>query len=370
MRIALVTPQWSGTIGGPSNYTAALERELRSLGHTVSVVTTDSGPGAIHIGGSGPMLAWWLFKELKELRPDIVHLHGRAHFIPSALLYRRLSPASRVIFTFHTQPYVGAFVPELPNGKRDYNLVSQFIVSLLLRRCDKVTTVSRSIVDNLNRLYFLGIRNFETVPSGGYPNQIDSGNVNEFRSRHELEGHFPVLASVGVFSWDWKVAGHRLCIDAVAQLVQRYPGLLLLIAGDGQYRSLLEAYTQTSGVQKNVRFLGNVQNSADVLGAADLYLHMAMNEGCSLALVEAMLAGKAIIASRLGGNPEVIEDGRTGRLIAPDAPILALTVLELLQDEEKRDSLSRAAQIHASGSFTWPNVARRYEAIYSRVLSS
>jgi glycosyltransferase involved in cell wall biosynthesis len=368
MRIALVTPQWKGTVGGPSNYTAALEHELRELGHFVAVLTTDSGRGAINIAGSGFSKSWRLFRALAALRPDIVHLQGRAHFIPSALLYRRRNPKSRVVFTFHTQPFVGTFVPSPAGGKPDYNIASRVIVSRLLRRCDLVTTVAQSIVDNLNRFYRLDVRHFETVPSGGSPTLADAKEVADFRLRHGLAGRFPILASVGVFSWDWKVAGHQVCIDAVGKLAADYPGILLLIAGDGQHKRLLQERVRERGLEQHVRFLGNVPNSGPVISAADLYVHMAMNEGCSLALVEAMHAGKPIVAARLGGNSEILEDGRTGRLISPDPDTLASTVAELLKDETKRESLALAAQIEARRSLTWAAVARRYDDVYRRIL--
>jgi glycosyltransferase involved in cell wall biosynthesis len=369
MRIALVTPQWQGTVGGPSNYTAALDRELRVLGHSVTVLTTDSGPGAINVAGAGVSRTWRLFKALVALRPDIIHLQGRAHFIPSALLYRRRYPKSRVVFTFHTQPFIGTFIPNLAEGKPDYNQVSRVVVSRLLGRCDLVTTVAKSIIENLNRFYSMEVRHFETIPSGGSPAQVDLTEVAEFRIRHRLEGRFPVLASVGVFSWDWKVAGHQVCIDAVGRLAVNYPRILLLIAGDGQHKGLLQQRVRELDLEQHVHFLGNVPSSRPVLGAADLYVHMAMNEGCSLALVEAMHAGKPIVAAALGGNSEVLEDGRTGRLISPDPSRLAETVIELLTDETKRESLALAAQIEARHSLTWAAVAHRYEDVYRRILS-
>jgi glycosyltransferase involved in cell wall biosynthesis len=368
MRIALVTPQWRATVGGPSNYTAALDRELRTLGHSVTVLTKDSGSGGSNIPGSGFSRGWRLFRILDALRPDIVHLHGRAHFIPSALLYRRRHPKSRVVFTFHTQPFIRDFVPNLIRGKRDYNPLSRVVVSRLLRRCNLVTTVAESIVENLNRFYSLGIRQFETIPSGGSPALLDPREVSDFRTREGLDRRFPILASVGVFSWDWKVAGHQVCIDAVARLAADYPRILLLIAGDGPHKGVLQERVKDCGLGQHIRFLGNVPNSGPVMGAADLYVHMAMNEGCSLALVEAMHIGKPIIAARMGGNPEILEDGRTGRLISADPSTLATTIVDLLNDESKRESLALAAQLEARQSLTWVAVARRYENAYKRIL--
>jgi glycosyltransferase involved in cell wall biosynthesis len=370
MRIALVTPQWSGTTGGPSNYTSALQVELRKLGHTVSVITTDLGDGAILVRGGILTRDWRLFREFRKFRPDIIHIQGRAHFIPAALAYRRLARKPRIIFTFHTQPFIGAFVPSLGEGRPDYTKATQVIASFLLRRCDVVTAVSESIIRNLNSHYALGISDFKILSSGGYPSVADPDGVRQFRDRHQLDGHSPLLASIGVLSWDWKVAGHQLCIDAVPSLIPHYPRLLLLIAGDGRHRAHLEAYVRQRGVENHVRFLGNVPNSAPVLAIADLYLQMAMHEGCSLALIEAMFAGKPIIAAGLGGTPEVVEDGLSARVIPADPDRIASSVRELLDDAVTRKSIALGARDRAMRSFTWSHVAQQYERLYASALAS
>lgn len=364
MIIALVTPQWSGTVGGPSNYIAALQRELRKLGNTVYVLTGDSGPEAIHIRGGTPSRDWRLFRELRRIRPDIVHLHGRVHLIPAAVFCRWFLPRTRVVFTFHTQPYVGPFIPGFI-GKPDYSPLSRRIAAFLLRQCDVVTTVSKSIVENLNSRYSLGIARFEVIPSGGYPEPRDPVEAKQFKTSQKLDGHFPILASVGVFTWDWKVRGHQLCIDAVAHLTAKYPGVTLVVAGDGQFGTYLREYARERGVEQNVRFLGNLENTAALLGAADVYLHMALNEGCSLALVEAMLAGKPIVAARRGGNPEILEDGISARLVEPDGQALAVAIAEMLDDQGERLRLARNALAKATEFMTWPIVARRYVATYA-----
>jgi glycosyltransferase involved in cell wall biosynthesis len=366
----MVTPQWSATMGGPSKYVAALAHEQRALGHTVSVITTDAGLGATVIGGRTPLRDWRLFQALRQVRPDIVHLHGRAHMVPAALLYRAIHPAARIVFTFHTQPSVGSYLPGLQQDRPSHSRARSIIAAELLRRCDVVTTVSRSIITNLNALHSLKIQNFETIPSGGYPTAVDPIDLAKFRMSNNLDRHFPVLSSVGVFSWDWKVAGHLMCIDAVSLLVGRYPQILLLIAGDGQYRMYLEDHVRSRGVERYIRFLGNVSNSAEVLAATDIYLHLAMNEGCSLALIEAMLAERPIIAARRGGNPEVVEDDVSARLIEPEPSALASAILELLGDSKKRTALATRARARALRSFAWSNVVRQYEVLYAKALSS
>ena len=370
MRIALLTPQWSATVGGPSNYVASLRSALQQLGHTARVITTDAGEGAIHIDGRSPFRDLRLLQQLRELRPEIVHVHGRAHFIPSALLYRGVAPRARIVFTFHTQPYTKSFVPDVIPGRPDYNAASRLMVAWLLRRCDAVTTVSRSIIDNLNERYSLGIERFEVIPSAANEQGVDPIVLRDFKETQGLNNQGPIIASIGVFSWDWKVAGHMVCIEAMAQLKKKYPRILLLIAGDGQYAQLLRDHARRTGVEDIVRFLGNVRPPSTVLAAADIYVQMAMNEGCSLSLIEAMLAAKPIVASDLGGNPEIIGDRYSGRLVGPHPSSVADAVTELVEDLAGSQRLGYQAQAVARSSFTWPLVARRYAKLYEQLLSS
>ena len=346
---------------------AALDRELRALGHTVSVITTDHGAGATTVRGRSPLRDWRLYDALRKASPDIVHVHGRAHMVPPAVFYRASHPRSRVVFTFHTQPILGSYLPGV-TAKRSYSKAGGLIVRELLRRCDAITAVARSIITNLNSSYSFGIKDFDTIPSGGTSRVVDARELAEFRAMNRLEGSFPVLSSVGVFSWDWKVAGHLVCIDALRLLLPAYPRALLLLAGDGQYRSYLKDYVQARGLDGRVRFLGNVRNPGAVLGATDIYLHMALNEGCSLALIEAMFAEKTIIASRRGGNEEVVRDDVSARLIEPDPARLATALLELLADRDKGAALARGARQCAVDAFAWDIVAKQYEALYLSIL--
>lgn len=290
--------------------------------------------------------------------------------IPAAVLYRTTQSAARIVFTFHTQPVIESYLPGLAATRPSYSKPARPLVRMLLRQCDMVTAVAQSIVANLNTSYGLKIGSFQTVPSGGYPHVIDGIDLEKFRTFSGVGGRFPVLSSIGVFSWDWKVLGHKVCIDAVPLLLALYPRVLLLIAGDGQYRQYLEEYVRARGLDSHVRFLGNVPNSALLLGVTDVYLHMAMHEGCSLALIEAMFAEKPIIAARRGGNPEVVQDAISARLIEPEPTTLAETVNELVADEKRRTTIAATARATALRAFAWPVVARRYEALYSRVLGA
>ena len=356
MRIVQLTPQWSATMGGPSRYVACLQRELRARGHDVRVVTTDGGADAEVVSG---FLA--LARLLRRWRPDIVHVHNSARLLGAALLARVARPKTRVLFTFHTQPVTRLFLAGLDAPQRDYGVVSSVVARFLFRNADFVTTVSESIVERHNDLYDLRIRRYSRIPSGGDP------RVPPARSQGGAFSGSPVLASLGVMTWDWKVLGHLVAIRAVSELRRSYPNVLLLIAGDGPHRNVVEREVEALDLGKHVRLLGNVAPDG-LLDAADIYVHMAMNEGCSLAIIEAMHAAKPIVAANAGGTPEVLVDGESAMLIGPEPAVLAAAVRRLVNDPEYRDKLGARAREVALQQYTWSVIAERYEKGYRSLL--
>jgi glycosyltransferase involved in cell wall biosynthesis len=368
MRIVHLTTQWSATTGGPTTYVASLQRELTKRGHDVRVVTTDGGEGADVATGSFPLRDVRMVRLLYRSAPDIIHVHNSVRLLFAALVCRVLRPRVRVVFTFHTQPITRVFISGLSAPQRDYGVISALVARVLLRNADMITSVSDSIIARHNAAYPLGIRRYLRIPSGGDPRDHSSGRT---RSNHQRldERAYPLLVSVGVMTWDWKVAGHLVSVRAVDRLRRLYPGVLLLIAGDGQHRGLVEQEVVALGLESHVRLLGNLSPSP-LLDDADIYVHMGMNEGCSLAIIEAMHAGKAIVAANAGGTPEVLVDGETALLIEPDPDELAAAVQRLIDDERYRGRLGERAREAALARHTWFAIAEQYAATYQSLLGS
>lgn len=365
MHIVNLTTHWSATTGGPSKYVASLQRELASMGHRVDVVTTDAGAGAEVATGSFPRRELRIIARLRELNPDILHVHGSVRLLSIALIHRFLRRRTRIVFTFHTQPSTRGFLPELGERRRDYGVMGGALARVLLSRADLVTSVSESIVTRHNQAYGLAIRRYTCIPSAGEPRGAaelaEAGHV-------AADGRYPVLVSVGVMAWDWKVAGHLVSVRAIDLLRQAYPGIRLLIAGDGPHRGVIEREVARLGVGEHVKLLGNVSPDP-LLQAADVYIHMAMNEGCSLAIIEAMHAGKPIVAANAGGIPEVLVDGDSALLIAPEPGPLAAAVQGLMKDESRRRKLGERARELALEKYTWPVVARQYAEVYRSLMA-
>jgi L-malate glycosyltransferase len=163
----------------------------------------------------------------------------------------------------------------------------------------------------------------------------------------------------------------KRAVDAVevfARVTEEIPSRLLLI-GDGPDRSQAEWLAQRKGIQDRIHFLGKLPSVSDVLPLADLMLMPSELESFGLAALEAMACRVPTIATRVGGVPELIEDGVNGRLFpVGDIEGMAHAAIELLSDDAKYNAMAKAGRQTAQKRFCSTRIIPRYEAYYERVL--
>jgi glycosyltransferase involved in cell wall biosynthesis len=146
---------------------------------------------------------------------------------------------------------------------------------------------------------------------------------------------------------------------------------VLLLAGSGPLHAGLEAKAAALGLAGDAVFIGDRSDIGDVMQATDLVVLPSHDEGMSNVVLEAMAAGRAVIASDVGGNPEVIVDGESGLLFATgDAAALTGKLRSLVADERRRESIGRNARERIANNYSIPALIERTSAIYRRVLDT
>lgn len=144
----------------------------------------------------------------------------------------------------------------------------------------------------------------------------------------------------------------------------------LVMVGDGPLRPTLEARARDLGLNGAVRFLGAVPRAASFLPHFDVFVLSSVWEGMSNSLLEAMAAGRPVVATRVGGNPEVVVDGETGLLVPPRDPrALADAVLRLLGDPALAGRLGEAARRRVESQFTLEQMVSRMQELYDQLLA-
>jgi glycosyltransferase involved in cell wall biosynthesis len=288
-----------------------------------------------------PGLALRVRRETRKA--DLVHTH-----LVHADVYGALG-AKRLVSTKHNDdPFrAGAF---------------RFVERALARRAAKVITITAALARFQVERVGLPAHKVEVIHYGldDVPTAWGSNPADQLRPEAR------VLLAVCRLE---PQKGLDTAVRALPDIRTRYPTAELVVLGEGPQRSELEHLA--TELQVPVHLLGRVPDVAAWLRRADLLVHPARWEGFGLALLEAMLAGKPVVATRVSSIPEIVVDGETGLLVAPDDDeALAAAILRLLRDPEEARRLGEAGLARARGEFSVEQMSRRTLAVYERALSS
>jgi glycosyltransferase involved in cell wall biosynthesis len=230
----------------------------------------------------------------------------------------------------------------------------------LFRWCDVVVCNSHAAAD---RLVEQGLRKSRVVVIGnGLPASAFGETVPALpRSK--------ALLRVGMIArMNTPFKNHKVFLRAAARLCGRFPSLEFVLVGDGPLRPELGREAESLGLKDRVIFLGDRQDIAAVLASLDVSVLPSSSESLSNAILESMAAGVPVVASRVGGNPELVGADR-GVLVAPnDDKALADAVEGLLRDPDMRVALGANAKRFVQANFTVEQMHSRYEELYAELL--
>ncbi len=226
--------------------------------------------------------------------------------------------------------------------------------------CDAVVCNSRVAAD---RLVEHGLRQSRVAVIGnGLPESV-------FAETLPAVPHRPGILRVGMIArMNTRSKNHTVFLRAAARLGSRFPNVEFLIVGDGPLRPELEREAGNLGLKARVFFLGDRRDIPSVLASLDVFVLPSSSESLSNAILESMAAGVPVIASRAGGNSELIAQDR-GILVAPDDDqVLAEGIERLLRDAALRAHLGRNAKEFAQANFTLEQTRKRHEDLYAELL--
>jgi sugar transferase (PEP-CTERM/EpsH1 system associated) len=173
------------------------------------------------------------------------------------------------------------------------------------------------------------------------------------------------IGTVGIFR---PVKNFSLLIGAFAMISKAHPEAVLLMVGDGPLRAGLEEEARRSGAGERIRFLGLRSDVPRVLPCLDIYTLPSISEGLSISILEAMAASLPIVATRVGGNSEAVEEGSTGLLVpSRSREALAASLESLIVDSERRRRMGSAGRRRALERFTVDRMISGYEEVYAAV---
>ena len=353
MRVLHVDPErgW----GGGQVQVLGLLRELHARGVTVRLAAPPAGR---------------LAAEAARLGVPVDPLRIRNHVDLRAGLRLRRFARGHDLVHFHTArahamaPFV-PFVPRVVTRRMDYVPRGGPYVRWLYNRCvDRVIAISDGVRHALLQAGVEDAR-VRVVPSGIDPDRFQVDAAVGAAARHEwrLPADALLVVQLGVLETR---KGHAVLLAAAARLQQEWPQLRYVFCGDGRVRDSL-AETVAAGALP-VRFVGFRHDVAACLAAADVVVLPSLQEGLGVAALEAMAASRPIVASRVGGVPEVVVDGVTGLLVpAGDAEALAAGIATLARDPVRRATMGQAGAARVSERFTIARMAAGTLACYEEL---
>jgi glycosyltransferase involved in cell wall biosynthesis len=345
-------------IGGPATHVVLLNAGLDRRGYDCLLVTGSEGAseGSLRdlavssnlrlamIPELGREIAPWsdlvtlvkLYRLMRRERPHVVHTHtAKAGFV--GRIAARLAGVPVVLHTFHGHVFHGYFSPA---KTRLYILIERFGALLSSR----IITISPRLREEIAHYGVTRSERIEIIPLGFELDAFASQprGSGDFRRSLGIPMDAKLIGAVGRLV---PIKNVQLLLEAAALARQNDPIIRVVLIGDGELRDELEAQADALGLGQAVVFAGWRRDLTRVYADLDAVVISSHNEGTPASLIEAMATGCPVIATRVGGVPDLVVDGETGRLVPPgDREALAAALLALFWESERTAHMAGLAR--------------------------
>lgn len=335
-----------------------------------------------NVGPTGPLQS-----QFEKLGIEMFHFPRRFSFDPLPLLQlRRLIRARQIDIIQTTLLWadiiggVAAWWAKAPamiswetvthNGDPYHNNLQRRLgYEWVMKHCDLIVAVSREVGDSVQQQRRIPPEKIRVIHYG-----VD---LQKFFPRQD-EAVLAKRRELGVASADLLIAitarleplkGHRYFIEAFAPVVKQFPQVQAIFVGDGSLRRELEQQAQQLGLGKHIKFLGVRKDVSEILSAIDLLVLPALGgEGLPNVLLEGMACAKPVIATRVGGVPELVREGENGYLVPPeDVPALQKALTHALADRQRLRRMAEVARRIVENEFSLRLQVSRFEEVFDRL---
>jgi glycosyltransferase involved in cell wall biosynthesis len=351
---------------GGQNQVLLTVNGLRAIGHRAALAAhpggelrrrAEEGLELIPIASRSEMdlsAAWRLSRAVRRLRPDILHAHD-PHAVAMGALALSLGASSRA----------SGRAPALVSSRRvDFPLKGNSFSRWKYRQVDCFIAASEAIHQILLTDGVSPDRVI-TVHEGIDLEHVLAAVPVNVHQEFWLPRHAPVVGNVAALV---PHKGQRHLIEAARLVIQEMPDVRFVILGEGELREVLERQVREHHLEKHILLPGFRTDVLGCLKSFDVFVMSSVTEGLGTSLLDAMACSRAVVATNVGGIPEIVEDRRTGLLVAPrDHAAMAEAIVRLFGDNAARVRMGEAGLARVQAKFTVERMVAGTAAVYARV---
>ena len=245
------------------------------------------------------------------------------------------------------------------------NIPRRVIDKLLSIRTDQIVAVSEPVQGSLSARCRIPLKKVWTIENGINIDRLKGGgNPSEKLSELGIPADSRLIGCSAALTLK---KGHKYLLDAAEIVLAERENVYFLLLGDGELREELGSSINTRGLEGRVLLLGSRSDAVEIVAMLDIFVLSSIREGLSIALLEAMALGRAVVVTGVGGSIDLIRDGISGFLVPPrDGPALAEALGRVIDDPGLKERLGRAAAEDVLSGYKMENMVREYARLYRR----
>ncbi len=371
-RVLLVAPP---AAGGLASHVIALLRGLGKGGYDLHVVCEPEGRIAVAAADLGipadsmtctvmggpprvALRALKLARIIRGFRPHIVHTHsfGASMTGTAACILAR---SARLVVTIHNYP--PGMDTMTPAGRG-----SRWAFRRVIERAVHIITVSDVLRRDIAAMYPQAMPKSSTIYNGVETHVPISRSPADIRAEHGFTADGPFIGMIARLA---PQKGIKEFIGAARIIADAYPTAVFALAGDGPLLNEAVNLRRELGLERQLHLLGHVDWARELIATLDVLVVASLSEGSSVVAMEAMALSKPVVATAVGGVPEVVASGETGLLVPPgDVQALAGAVIEILSDSERAGEMGERGRQRAVRQFDINDMIEKTKAIYADIM--
>ncbi len=371
MKVAIVTEWFDEHAGGVARHVRELSEVLTENKIHVSIITNNHEKPSTNIkiveieGIKGPLfktnISPLAARKMKTQISNFDLIH--AHHAFSRLSLVSLSLASKLDISSVLTTHTVSFFPDYEHFWRAISYAyPRYRVTI--SKADEILAVSESAK---NFISYFTPKEALVIPNGVSVTKFKPQKKEYAREKLGLREN-PIILYVGRIV---PKKGLDVLIFSMKEVLKKYPHALLVIAGTGKILSFLKALARLVGLEKNVMFLGFVEDSLlpYLYNSANVFVLPSVTaESFGIVMLEAMASGVPVVSTRVGGIAEVLKNGECGCLVEPNSPNeLAKGIIKLLGDKNLRDNLAKKGRKMVEMDYSWDKIGKKIIEVYNTV---